>query len=140
MNHQLVAYVKLFGAFNFSIILGNHSSISPKCLCLNPTAGKSSRFNIAYTSPISYVPKNIDSFKIEHESVWKNVQLAMSSIVERCQSLSTQEYIRSLSQELMISVQTASTESEIPEIIRSFSEKLAHVENGLAWEEEINIE
>ena len=140
VNHQLVAYIKLFGAFNFSIILGNHSSISPKCLCLNPTAGKSSRFNVLFNPPLSYIPKNIDSFKIEHESVRKHVQLAMSSIVEHCQSLSTEEYIRSLSQELMISVQTASVDSDISEIIRSFSEKLAHIENGLAWEEEINIE
>ncbi|WP_254902653.1 hypothetical protein [Lonsdalea britannica] len=107
---------------------------------MNPTAGKSSRFNVVFTPPLSYIPKNIDSFKIEHESVWENVQLAMNSIVERCQNLSTEEYIRSLSQELMISVQTASVDSEIPEIIRSFSEKLAHIETGLAWEEEINIE
>lgn len=140
VNHQLVAYIKLFGVFNFSIILGNHANISPKCLCLNPTAGKPSRFNIVYTPPLSYIPKNMDSFKMEHKSVWKKVQLAMNSIIEHSQKLSTQEYIRSLSQELMISVQTASADSEIPEIIRSFSEKLAHIEDGLAWEEEINIE
>lgn len=140
VNHQLVAYIKLFGEFNFSIILGNHSSITPKCLSLNPTAGKSSRFNIVFTPPLSYIPKHIDSFKIEHELVWEKVQIAMSAIVERCQVLSTQEYIKSLSQELMISVQTASIDSEIPEIIRTFSEKLSHIENGLAWEEEIDIE
>ncbi|WP_341261531.1 hypothetical protein WKC58_13615 [Morganella morganii] len=140
VNHQLVAYIKLFGEFNFSVILGNRSGITPKCLSLNPTAGKSSRFNIVFTPPLSYIPKHVDSFKIEHELVWEKVQLAMSTIVEHCQIVSTQEYIKSLSQELMISVQTASSDSEIPEIIRTFSEKLSHIENGLVWEEEIDIE
>lgn len=140
VNHQLVAYIKLFGEFNFSIILGNHSNITPKCLCLNPTSGKSSRFHIVFTPPISYIPKHINSFKIEHKLVWEKVQLALGAIVERCQNLSTQEYIKGLNQELMISVQNASNVSEIPEIIRLFSEKVSHIQNGLPWEEEIYIE
>lgn len=140
INHQLVAYIKLFGEFRFSIILGNRSNITPKCLCVNPTSGKSSRFSIEFTPPENYIPKNIDSYKNEHELVWDKVKLAMGDIVKHCENLSTQVYIEKLSQELMISVQTASSDSQIPEIIRAFSEKLAHIEDGLPWEEDIDID
>ncbi|WP_156293338.1 HNH endonuclease [Serratia oryzae] len=130
VNHHLVAYINLFGGFNFSVLLGNHSAISPKCLALNPTLGKSARFNIKFTPPVSYIPKNINSFKNEHKKVWGEVQSVTSAIVEHCQKLSRDEYIKKLSQDLMISVQTASDPSDIDRIVRGFCEKLAHVENG----------
>ncbi|WP_338570619.1 HNH endonuclease [Erwinia billingiae] len=140
VNQHLVAYINLFGHFNFSVLLGNVSNIYPKCLTLNPIAGKSSRFHINFTPPKSYIPKNINTMKNESKAIWNGGTIAMNAVLERCHQFTTEEYSKKLSQELMISIQTANSESDIDEIIRTFSEKLAHLETGLDWEEEIHLD
>jgi hypothetical protein len=140
VGQDCVAYVALFGDWRFSVRLGPRTGLPPRGLAVNPRSAKPARFRVTVKAPATYNRKHCGSFELEHGVVMKGVTLAFNRALQQWEAEAHSEYAEQLAKELETKVlSVGEDESARTAAINQFAEKLAAVELGVGWSENLNL-
>jgi len=139
VNDGWIAYVEFFGGFRFSIRLGASSGLPNRGLSVNPRSSKPERFVILAEPPAKYCSKNQESYKTEFDFVSNGYNNAFDRVLNQWQQESRKDYFQKLSQELLTQIATAHSEETRISIIRDWAGKVAALEMGNSWAEDMDL-
>lgn len=131
-----IAYVALFTGFRFSVRLGPTSGLPPRGFAVNPRSG--ARLTIKATAPSSYQRRTVQSFTQEHGTILQGCHDAMTAVLSIWREESGDRRIASQAEELATEVSEASDDSTVTTAIRRWAEKMAILQRGERWEQDLD--
>ncbi len=135
-----VAYVTLFGAFRMSVWLGPRSGLPPVGVAINPRATCLERFDVSFEAPQTYRRRNQNSYKEEYREVWAGMTAGIERALATWHAEAEAEHRRSVIEDLMEQLRRSDPDLVQQEkIISAWALKIAALERGEAWEEELEV-
>jgi HNH endonuclease len=135
-----IGYVALFGGWRFSVLLGPRTGLPTRALAANPRSAKPARFLVTAKAPAGYARRHSGSFKLEHSVVMEGVTSAFNRALEQWNSEANTDYAEALAKELGEKVEAAGEdESARAAAIDQFAEKVAAIELGVGWSENLSL-
>lgn len=141
VKDKFVAYVMLFGGFQFSVVLGPASGLPSRGLAVNPRSAKPSRFEVSFTPPEDYIQKTAASFRTEFAQSQAGVTGALTKALEVWSQEAREDFDSQLSGELQETLTSIGDDEEArKEAITKYAMRLAAHRMGVRWAEEIDLE
>lgn len=136
-----IAYVTLFGAFKFSVRLGGRSGLPPKGFALNPRAFRAEYFELRVEPPEKYKPRSESSFRDEHAINRRGTSEGFNAVLGAWQREAADSHFEDLSKELADKLMAAgSDEASFNKVIADWTKRIAVLEGGKRWEEDLDTE
>lgn len=140
VGRNWIAYLTLFGHLRFSVRLGKRSGLPPRGLAINPRVNTLSRFELTTKAPCDYQNPSLKRYRKEYERTRAGVVTALENILASWHKESINEYSEVVVEELFNQLSLANgDETKILEITRKWAEKLALVQSGGKWSDEIDL-
>lgn len=134
-----IAYIEFFGGFTFSVRLGACSGLATRGLAVNPRSSTPARFVVSAEPDIKYQSRNPESYKAEFNLISNGIKNAFERVLEKWRHESQESYFHDLSQELLNQIiAVGDSEEARTAIIRAWAEKIATIEMGDSWAEDLD--
>ena len=133
-----VAYVSIFEHMRFSIWLGTATGLPSKGIGGNPRSGGKSRLTVTANPPKSYLRRTPNSYKDEKGDNFDGMGRAMTAIGKCWEAESRASYFKEYKEGLENDLAVAPDDTSQERAILKWAQKLAALEGGKRWEEELD--
>jgi hypothetical protein len=139
VGNDCIAYVELFGAFRFSLRMGQATGLEPRGIALNPrTPG---RLQLSITAPVTYKPRHKHSLRDEATESQAGLKDSVTKVFAAWDKESTHQHIMELGEELQTQIAAAGSDEGIRNsVVAEWAAKITQLELGNAWRTELNTE
>ncbi|WP_145144488.1 hypothetical protein [Roseomonas gilardii] len=139
VNRWCVAYVEFFRDWRFSVRLGPATGLPIRGLAVNPRATKPARFVVDAIAPAAYQHRYVGCFQSEHAQILQAAGAATNRAMSSWNAEARVDYAQQLSGELDAAIEAAGeNEGSRATAIKRFATRLAVLEHGAAWVDELD--